>query len=144
VFDKKSSVGRYSSVYLGKTIEVPFRWRFEQLDSWAYLTAAEFLEGGYANDSALTCEVITGVAQNLARGFRGYRVGLPLAVTESIGIWFAHAIDPRYHFFTCSDPSKLQLKDEPNWEPSVRARAEHKVFPATSETLEWVDPDTIE
>ena len=144
VLDKKSSVARYSTVYLGAAAQGPTRFRFPKSDSWLFMTAAEFLEGAYVNDSALTCDVISGVAQNLANGFRGYKVALPLAIGEGIAHWFSRQIDPRYHMFSGTDLAKIRLKDEWNWAPSVRARVEHKVFPSTSDMLGWNDANALE
>jgi hypothetical protein len=144
LFDKKSSVGRYASVYLGKQLGAPTRWIFSTIGSFLFLSAAEFLEGEYQNDTALHCDVVSGVVQNLASGFRGYRVVLPFAVSEGIAHWFAREIDPRYHIFTGLDLTKVRMKDESNWAPSVRARVEHKVFTSTAEMLGWKDADALE
>jgi len=144
VFDKKSSVGRYSRVYLGRPIETPFRWNFADVGSLFFCTAFEFLEGDYANDSALTCDVLTGVSQNLAQAYRGYTVDLPLGVSEGLAHWFSRRFDPRYHLFSGTDLTKIRVKDEWNWAPSVRARVEHKVFPTLEELLGWNDPDALE
>jgi hypothetical protein len=144
LFDKKSSVGRYSLAYLGRALETPTRWHFPTVDSWLLLTAAEFLEGEYANDAALHCDVVSGVSQNLALGFRGYRVSLPFAVSEGIAHWFSRRVDPRYHIFSGRDLTKIRIKEEWNWAPSVRARVEHKVFPSTSDMLGWTDPEALD
>lgn len=144
IFDKKSSLGRYSSVYLGQSIQAPTRWYLPTIDSWLFLSAAEFLEGGYDNDSALTCDVISGVSQNLAMGFRGGQVWLPFAVSEGIAHWFSRAIDPRYHIFTGLDQTLVRIKEEWNWAPSVRARVEHRVFPKMTDMLAWTDAEALE
>lgn len=144
IFDKKSSVGRYSKVYLGRQIETPTRWHFPGTDSFLFLTAAEFLEGDYANDSALACDVVAGVSQNLAAGFRGYRVLLPFAVSEGLAHWFSRRVDPRYHLFSGTDPARVRAKDEWNWAPSVRARAEHEFYPSTHDMLGWQDANALE
>jgi len=143
IFDKKSAHARYSSVYLGQELKGPTRWRFPTIDSWLFITANEFLEGLYANDSALACDVISGVSQNLANGYRGYRAALPLAVSEGIAHWFSRQFDPRYHIFSGLDQTKVP-KEEWNWAPLVRARVEHKVFPTLETMLGWTDPEALE
>ncbi|HEX6885815.1 MAG TPA: hypothetical protein VF530_20745 [Planctomycetota bacterium] len=144
LFDKKSSVGRYSGVYLGQALNTPTRWVFPTVGSFLFLTAAEFLEGEYQNDTALHCDVVSGVVQNLAAGFRGYRVVLPFAVSEGIAHWFSREIDPRYHIFSGLDLTRVRIRDESNWAPSVRARVEHKVFASTHDMLGWSDADSLE
>jgi hypothetical protein len=144
IFDKKSSLGRYSAAYLGESKNAPTRQLFRAIDSWLFVTAAEFLEGEYANDTALYCDVVTGVSQNLALGFRGYRISLPFAVSEGIAHWFSREIDPRYHLFTGLDLTKLRIKEESAWAPSVRARVEHKVYPSTTDMLGWKESDALE
>ncbi len=144
VFDRKSSVGRYTNVYLGHEAQWPQRWYFPQTGSFLFATAAEFLEGGYINDSALACDVISGVVQNLGNGYRGYRSVLPLWFSEGLGHWFRRRYDPRYHLFSGTDQTKIRVKDEEEWAPSVRARVANKVFPPTGEMLEWSDPDSLE
>jgi hypothetical protein len=144
VLDRKSSLGRYSNIYLGRQIDHPSRWHFDRTDSFLYLTAAEYLEGDYVNDSALACDVIAGVAQNLVAGFRGYRVLVPFAVGEGLAHWFSRRFDPRYHLFSGTDPARVRTKDEWNWAPSVRARAEHNYYPSTHDMLGWQDADALE
>lgn len=144
LFDKKSSLARYSSVHLGKELGVPTRWHFSTVDSWLFLTANEFLEGLYANDSALACDVISGVSQNLAWGYRGFRASLPLAISESIAHWFSRQFDPRYHIFSGTDQANVRIKEEWNWAPKVRGRVEAKVFKTLDEMLAWTDPEALE
>jgi hypothetical protein len=144
LFDKRSHVGRYSLSYLGKSLGAPTRWHFEAVDSWLFLTAAEFLEGDYINDSAFTCDVASSVSHNLGSAFRGYHVTLPFAISEGLAHWFSRKIDPRFHFFSGLDLTKVRIRDEWNWAPSVRARVEHKVFPSTSDMLGWNDPEALE
>lgn len=144
VLDKKSALGRYGSVYLGRSLTSPTRWYLPGIDAWLFVTAAECLEGDYANDSALACDVVSGVSQNLAMGFRGFRVPLAFAVTEGIAHWFSRQVDPRYHIFSGLDQTKVRVKDEWNWGPSVRARAEHRIFPACAEMLAWSDAEALE
>ena len=143
IFDKKSSLGRYSGAYLGQALQGPTRWHFAAIDSWLVLTAAEFLEGAYVNDSALTCDVVSAASQNLALGFRSYRVALPFAVSEGIAHWFAREIDPRYHIFSGLDLTKVRIKEEWNWAPSVRARVEHEQYPSTSDMLQWSNAEAL-
>jgi hypothetical protein len=144
IFAKKSAHARYSSVYLGQELKGPTRWQFPTVDSWLFLTASEFLEGLYANDSALTCDVISGVSQNLAMGYRGYRASLPLAISEGIAHWFSRQIDPRYHIFSGLDQTKVRIKEEWNWAVPVRKRVEQKIFPTLDEMLGWSDPEVLE
>jgi hypothetical protein len=144
LFDKKSAVSRYSSVYLGREVTAPNRWYFPTIDGWLFLTASEFLEGLYANDSALTCDVVSATSQNLANGFRGYRAAVPLAIAEGIAHWFSRQIDPRYHIFSGLDQTKIRIKEEWNWAPLVRARVEHKVFPTLDAMLGWTDPEALD
>lgn len=144
LFEKKSTVGRYASVYLGKQLGAPTRWVFSTIGSFLFLSAQEFLEGEYQNDTAFHCDVVSGVVQNLAAGFRGYRVVLPFAVSEGIAHWFSREIDPRYHIFSGLDLTKVRMKDESNWAPSVRARVDHKVFISTADMLAWNDADALE
>ncbi len=144
IFDKKSSFGRYTSVYIGRECAAPQRWCFPETGSFLFATAAEFLQGDYVNDSALACDVITGVVQNLGNGFRGYRAIMPLWFSEGLAHWFSRRFDPRYHIFSGLDPTKIRIKDESDWAPSVRARVEHEVFPKIEEMLAWSDADALE
>ena len=144
LFDKKSALSRYSSVHVGREFAGPTRWHFATIDSWLFASANEFLEGLYANDSALACDVLSGVSQNLALGFRGYRAALPFAVTEGIAHWFSRKFDPRYHIFSGTDQTKIRVKEEWNWAPLVRARVEHKVFPTLDQMLGWGDAEALE
>ncbi len=144
LFDKRSGLGRYSNVYLGKALETQACLHLPEVGSLLYLTAAEFLEGEYANDTALTCDVIGGVAQNLAHGFRGFHAPLPFAFSESVAHWFSREVDPRYHFFSGLDRTKVRFKDEEHWAPKVRARAEHAVYPPLADVLGWSEGDTLE
>lgn len=144
VFDRKSSLGRYSNVYLGETLEEQAGRLFPVVGSLLYVTAAELLEGQYQTDTALTCDVIGGVANNLALGFRGFRVALPFAVGEGIAHWFSRQIDPRFHFFAGLDRSKVRSKEEWDWAPSVRARVEHGVYPKLEQVLAWTEADALE
>jgi hypothetical protein len=144
LFEKKSHVGRYGSVYLGQQIGAPTRWVFSTIGSFLFLSASEFLEGEWQNDTALHCDVVSGVVQNLAAGFRGYRVVVPFPVSEGVAHWFSREVDPRFHIFTGSDLTKVRMKDEPNWAKSVRARVEHKVYPSTADMLAWKDADALE
>ena len=144
LFEKKSGLGRYSGVYLGQTLGAPSRWVFPTVGSFLFLTAAEFLEGEYHNDTALHCDLVSGVVQNLAAGFRGYNVVLPFAVSEGLAHWFSREVDPRYHIFSGLDLTKVRMKDESNWGKSVRARVEHKVFASTEDMLGWGNADALE
>lgn len=144
LFAKKSHVARYSSVYLGQAFEVPTRWHLASIDSWLYVSAAEFLEGEYDNDSALACDVVGAVSKNLAAGVRGAAAPLPFAVGEGLAHWFSRQIDPRYHLFAGLDPSQIHLKEEWNWAPSVRDRVEHRVYPSTADMLAWSDTRPLE
>lgn len=144
LFDKKSAHARYGNLYLGQELKGPTRWHFPAIDAWLFLTASEFLEGAYANDSALACDVQSGVSQNLALGYRGYRVSLPFAVSEGIAHWFSREFDPRYHIFSGFDQTKIRLKEEWNWAPLVRKRVEHKAYPTLAEMLLWSDADALE
>ena len=78
------------------------------------------------------CDVTTGVVQNLANAFRYHAYDVPLFWSEGLAHWFSRRFDPRFHFFTGTDPTKIRTKDEWNWAPSVRNRVEHEVFPPTS------------
>ena len=144
LFDKKSAHARYSSVHLRQELKGPTRWHFSTVDSWLFITANEFLEGLYANDSALACDVLSGVSQNLAHGFRGYRVGLPFAIREGIAHWFSRQFDPRYHIFSGFDQTRINIKEEWNWAPLVRARVDHDVFPTLEKMLAWSDAEALE
>lgn len=144
LFAKKSHLARYSGVYLGQAFEAPTRLYVAGIDSWIYLTAAEFLEGEYDNDAALTCEVVGAVAKNLAAGVRGASVPLPFAVGEGLAHWFAREIDPRYRFFAGLDPSQLHIDEEWNWAPRVRDRVEHRVFPSMEDMLAWTEASPLE
>jgi hypothetical protein len=144
VLDKKSALARYGNVHLSRNLQGSTRWYLPVTDAWLFVTAAECLEGDYANDSGLACDVVSGVSQNLAMGFRGYRVPLAFAVTEGLAHWFARQVDPRYHIFSGLDRTKVRVKDEWNWAPSVRARVEHKVFPAMADVLAWTDAEALE
>lgn len=144
LFDKKSAHARYSSVHLGQELKGPTRWHFATIDSWLFLTANEFLEGLYANDSALACDLISGVSQNLAMGYRGYRASMPFALSEGIAHWFSRQFDPRYHIFSGFDQTNVRLKEEWKWAPLVRARVEHKIFPTLDAMLEWSDAEALE
>lgn len=144
LLDKKSALGRYSSVYLGRTFETQSCAHFPAAGSLLYVTAAELLDGEYKNDTALTCDVVSGVSQNLVLGFRGFTVPLPFAVTEGIAHWFSRQVDPRYHFFSGQDRTKIRFKDEWNWAPSVHARVEHGVFPPLADVLKWTSGDALE
>lgn len=144
LFDKKSALGRYSNVYLGQALETQSCRHFPAVGSLLYLTAAELLEGEYVNDTALTCDVVSGVSQNLALGFRGFHVSLPFALGESIAHWFSRQVDPRYHFFSGLDRAKIRFKDQWNWAPSVRARVEHGMVPPLAEVLGWTIGDALE
>ncbi len=144
IFDKKSGQSRYSSVHLGKELMAPTRWHYGTVDSWLFITSNEFLEGGYANDSALACDVVSGVSQNLANGYRGYRAALPLVFSEGIAHWFSRQVDPRYHIFSGVDQTKIRAKEEWNWAPLVRKRVEQKVFPTLDAMLAWSDPEVLQ
>jgi len=137
VLEKKSSAARYGTEYLGHEPDGPTHHLFATSDSWLYLTANEFLVGENATDTGLACEVIGGVAQNLALGFRGPKVGLCFAVSEGIAHWFAQRIDPRYHLMATGDAEPRISADEGGWAPPVRARVEHRVFPSTHDMLGW-------
>lgn len=144
LFDRKSSLARYSNVFLGRALESPSSAHFQTIGSLLYLAAAEDLEGQYDNDSALTCEVLGGVAQNLALGFRGFTVRLPFPVSEGIAHWFSRQVDPRYPFYSGLDRTQIRLKDEWNWAPNVRARVEHGVFRPLEQVLGWTEASTLE
>jgi hypothetical protein len=144
IFDKKSSLGRYSTVYFGREVNVPQRHYFQKTGSLLFATAFEFLEGDYVSDSALACDVLNGVLQNMANGYKGYATLLPLWYSEGLSHWFRRRFDPRYHLFSGTDLTKIRTKDEEDWAPSVRARVEHEVFPKSSDMLAWTDPDALE
>ena len=144
IFDRKSHLGRYSSVFFNTTLTSSYRWHLPETGSLLFMTAAELLEGDYANDSALGCDVTTGVVQNLANAFRYHAYDVPLFWSEGLAHWFSRRFDPRFHFFTGTDPTKIRTKDEWNWAPSVRNRVEHEVFPPTSAMLTWQDPNALE
>jgi hypothetical protein len=137
LFDKRSAHARYGSVHLRQQLQGPTRFYLPAVDSWLFVTANEFLEGGWANDSALACDVISGVSQNLALGFRGYKVGLPFAISEGLAHWFSRRFDPRYHIFSGFDQTRTDIKEEWNWAPLVRARVDHGVFPTFADMLAW-------
>lgn len=144
LFERKASLARYARAFGGGSETSSFRRHFKGLDGWLYCTAYELLEGPYHNDSALTCDVVAGVVQNLALGLRGSSAPLPLAVSQGLAHWFSRRIDPRFPMFAGSDPAKLRVKQEWNWAPNVRARVERRVFPSTSDMLAWADPDALE
>jgi len=143
LLERKASAARYGRVYLGGELSAPTHHLFATSGSWLYLTASEFLVGDNASDTGLACEVIGGVAQNLALGFRGPQVGLCFAVREGISHWFAQRIDPRYHLLAGEAEPRISVA-EGGWAPPVRARVEHKVFPSTEELLAWNEGTALE
>jgi len=143
LFARKNDLARYASVFLGQTIETRARWHMPVTGSLLYLTAEDLLEGDYANDSALACEVLGGVAQNLALGFRGPNVGLPFAITEGLAHCYARRFDERYPFFSGAEPSRKRTPDDSAWGPSVRERVEHNVFPKLDDLLGWTAADDL-
>jgi hypothetical protein len=144
LFERASSAARYSNVYLGGSLRAATRRLFPASGSWLFLTAAEYLAGDYANDTALACEVAGGVAQILVQGFRGASAPVPFPVGEGVAHWFSHRIDARYHFFAGLDAPRLRAEEGLGWEASVRSRVEHGVFVPSAEMLAWTDGSTLE
>jgi len=144
IFDHKRELERYSMAYLGRTAEQPVHRHFRGVGALFYGTAAEFLEGEYRNDSALTCALVSSVTQDLVAGFRGTASAPASCWSEGFGHWFARRIDARYHFFSGSDPAKNRITDEWNWALGVRTRVERKVFPSTETMLGWSASDSLD
>lgn len=144
LFDRKSALARYGSVYLGGSLEGATRRHLPVVDALLFVTAAECLEGNHENDSALACVVVSGVTHNLAAGFRGSRVPLAFAVSEGIAHWFSRQVDPRYHIFSGLEQTEVRGAVEGNWAPGVRARVEHGIFPSTADMLAWSHAGPLE
>ena len=144
LFERKSDLALYSQAVEGKARSAPYQQLYPTVGALTYVTAAEFLEGEYANDAALTCFVRRAVAQLFSTGFRGPKVPVSFAWSEGLGHWFSRRYDPHYHFFSGKDPAANRITDEWNWAVGVRERVERKVFPSTAELLGWRAEDELD
>jgi len=144
LLQKESDFARYGTLAFGQPFATSVTIQyFPQSDAMFFGTCAEFFHGSYDNDSALACGVLSGVVQNLATGYEGFRRLLPLFFTEGVAHWFSRRFDDRWHTFSGTDPARGDAREQREWEPSVRARVANEVFPPTEEMLAWDDPDAL-
>ena len=142
LLEKASGLARYSGTWLGGPVDIACRHYYPELDAFFFGISYEFLTGAYRNDGALFCAVAHGVVQNLASAFRGAHEN-PLWWSLGLARWFAREIDPRYQIYTGGKDDDARGEDESDWEPKVRARVGHGVFPSTEDMLDWSDPAAL-
>lgn len=144
VFEKRSDLARYAQRFLGTSLDHPTSWLFPEVGSLLYATAYECLEGDYHNEIGLACAVLSGVAGNLARGFRSDAVRPPVFFVEGLQHWFARRHDPRFHILSGTDPTRVHLREQSDWAGSVRARVSHGHFTPLDEMIGWQSCDELD
>lgn len=144
LFQKGSSLARYTQLYCGAGNENSFRFYDQKLGGFFFGIANDALEGDYASDRGLTYAVYFGVAQCLMDGFRGYDHRAPLWVEQGIPRWFARAYEPRFLHYTAK-PGEAVRRDEKDarWPQKVRARVEHEIYPSMEELYGWTSRDQM-
>lgn len=144
ILEKRSDLARYAQRFLGTSLDHPTSWLFPETGSLLYVTAFECLEGGYHNETGLTCAVLSGVAGNLARGFRSDAIRPPVFFVEGLQHWFARRYDPRFHILSGSDPTRIHLREQSDWAGSVRARVSNGHFTPLDEMIGWASCDALD
>ena len=139
LIERESTYGRFTNHFLGTSLRTPVRHNFHETGSLFYGICVEPLEGGYASDSSVHCNVAAGVAQNLVDGFRYYGHDPPLWWREGIGHFYSRRVDERWNVFTGMDDGRNEGEDAWDWEPRVRGRVKFAVYPPWAEMLAWSD-----
>ena len=139
LLEKRSAMARYTSTFTGRTVDSSFRYHFADSDTMFYGIAYENLVGGYRTDAALHYAVAFGVVQNLTNALGGYTHEGPLWWRHGVARWFAREIDSRWLFYTGDEGTAVRPEEDSVWEPKVKARVKHGVFPTTLEMFQWED-----
>ena len=137
--EKSSSLARYTSAYCDRTIESSYRYYLPQTDSMFFGLAFENLTGSYATELGCWYATAFQVVENFSNGTAGYTQPLPLWWSIGIGRWFARRIDPRFLLFIGDQGTAIRGDDDADWEPKVRARVEHELYPTIEEMFTWTD-----
>lgn len=137
LLQQQSSLGRWCQRYGFGDGSSPVRPYLPRRDALVFATAAEFLEGGWANDQALATHVVWSVTQNLIQGLEGYRFLKPRWLADGLAHHLARQVDERYPNFSALKGSKVTAIQEPDWPPRIRGRVQHGIFPDADELLGW-------
>ena len=144
ITQKRSSFGRYTSTYLGQNAQAPYRFWHNKTGIVFYGTAMDFLGGGYENDVALHCSLISGLTKNFVNAAFGYDTDTPFFWREGVAHWFVRQVHKDYPFFTATTDKLARVRVDEEWEPKVRARVGHEAYPPSADMIRWDDPDALE
>ncbi|HHH28566.1 MAG TPA: hypothetical protein ENK57_09495, partial [Polyangiaceae bacterium] len=140
LFEKGSSLARYTKLYCEGESENSYRYYDRGLGGFFFGVALDSLEGDYASDRGLTYALYFGVAQCLVNGFRGYDHKTPVWALQGIPRWFARRFEPRFlHYTTRPGEAVRRSEKDARWPQKVRARVEHDFFPKMAEIIAWGD-----
>ena len=142
--EKKSSFGRYTNTYLNQASPAPYRYYHEKTQIVFFGTSMEFLGGGYDNDAALHCSLISGLSKNFVNSAFGYDTGTPFFWREGVAHWFTREVNTDYPFFTANSNKLARVRLDEDWPPKIRARVGHGVFAPSLDMIQWDDPDALE
>lgn len=132
----KSGLSRYTERYMEQPTNYPMRWYFKITGCMFYGISEEFFIGDFENDTALHCNVTSGVVLNFLNGYRGYEFNLPLWWQLGIASWYVRNLDERYPVFGVNT---YDLRDWYRWQPRIRGRVRNDYYPAMEKVLGWKD-----
>jgi hypothetical protein len=141
--EKKSSFGRYTATYLGQSVQAPYRYHHAKTGIVFYGTSMGFLGGGYDNDSALHCSLVSGLVKNFVNSAFGYEPDIPFFWREGLAHWFTREVNINYSFFTATTSKLSRVRVDEQWRPKVRARVGHEIYPPSQDMIQWDDPDEL-
>lgn len=134
LFEKPSTMGRYSTHHMGSVQPAYWRHYFDRSGSFLFAASIDCL-GSAKTDLALHCLMAHGLGSNFVEGYRNFHHSAPRWLAEGMGQWFSRRVDPR--FGVAYDARDTAREDAWDWEPRVHGRVKHEYFPTWEEMLAW-------
>ncbi|MBT3339774.1 MAG: hypothetical protein HOM34_01660 [Planctomycetes bacterium] len=139
LLEKKSGISRFSSAFAGQEPQSPFVWCFGLEGNMFFGSACEEAEKTYYDDTLLHAHMTFHVTRNLIAGIKHFAFNPPFWWHEGLAHWYARRVNPDSNNFSKVNNGDVDLRDETNWEPKVRARVKHKYFPTAEELINRED-----
>lgn len=136
VFQRESTLARYTSTYCGGTAQDAHSHYFPDGETLLFAISDEGVDG---TDTALHYGVVFGVTQSLVYSIHGFTHVPPRWWTLGLARWFARRVSPDVQLYTGAAGAALPPKELADWEKLVRGRVQAGFYPDWSSTLAWSD-----
>lgn len=135
LLEKQSGISRFGSAFAGTDPKGPLAWCFGKEGTLFFGTACEEAEKTFYNDALMHAHVTFHVTRNIIGGIKHYGFNPPFWWHEGLAHWYARRVNPDSNNFSKVNDGDVDLRDETNWEPKIRARVKHKYFPTAEQLI---------